>query len=160
MWVVVLTELLGVHDQADTKLSSFEAHREFMRADWTFLHPTIFQEHVFESAIKMKLTRQLDSMTDALAEEAGEALDALAERSSTGVISLSNHQQWKKIVLQTISRIYVGPALCELKLSLSKHVHATHCRDRQGSDIFSQRSHFQRSLNAYSSADQHSACCA
>ncbi|QIW98298.1 hypothetical protein AMS68_003816 [Peltaster fructicola] len=53
----------------------------------------------------MQLTRQLDELTPELADEARAAVESLDQ---DGSFELRNHADWKAVVLQTVSRIYVG----------------------------------------------------
>nr|POE78517.1 cytochrome p450 monooxygenase tenb [Quercus suber] len=102
-----------IHDQPSNILSGFEAHREFMRADWTLLHPTIIHEHIFQTVISKQLTRHLDELEDELRAEIPIALGTHITPNGNDWHEVDGYKSWKKTILQVVSRVYVGEALCE-----------------------------------------------
>ncbi|EKG16251.1 Cytochrome P450 [Macrophomina phaseolina MS6] len=101
-----------VHDQSEEHFSGLEAHNQFMRGDYTLLNPLMCSEHVFEDAIKKHLTRGLDGLLPALAEEVGIAVSRRAGLSMEQWKEVDGFRVWKMIMVQVVSRIYVGKPLC------------------------------------------------
>nr|POE56586.1 putative cytochrome p450 [Quercus suber] len=91
---------VGIHDQPDNVLSGFEAHREFMRADWTLLHPTIIHEHIFQAVISKQLTRHLDELEDELRAEIPIALETHITPNGNEWHEVDGYKSWKKTILQ------------------------------------------------------------
>jgi hypothetical protein len=83
-----------------------------MMADYTLLHPTLIKEHIFENVIKRQLTRDLDKLEPILTEEVVAALSAFDTAADGQVATADSYMSWKRIVLQVVSRIYVGQPLC------------------------------------------------
>lgn len=83
-----------------------------MRGDYTLLNPLMCSEHVFEDAIKKHLTRGLDGLLPALAEEVGIAVSRRAGLSMEQWKEVDGFRVWKMIMVHVVSRIYVGKPLC------------------------------------------------
>lgn len=104
--------LCRLHDQPETHFNGLDAHKQFMRGDYTLLHPLMCSEHVFEDAIKKHLTRGLDNLLPTMAEEVEVAVTKNAGSETKGWKEMDGFRFWKMMMVQTVSSIYVGRPLC------------------------------------------------
>ena len=102
------TYLDWIVDQPEAVLSAFEAHREFMRADWILMDSSIIHEHIFKSAISKHMTRRLDKLEQVLATEIPVAVQTQIVPADDYWHEVDSYFCWKKAVLQVVSRAFVG----------------------------------------------------
>ncbi|MCJ1343408.1 hypothetical protein MMC31_001601 [Peltigera leucophlebia] len=109
--ILPLSQLRWLLDQPDYILSQAEVNTEFLRADWTMLHPSIATGSVHGPIIRREMTKGLDTYADAVVNEI---------QYSLGLV-WGDSTQWHEIVvydtmLDVISRIsnraLVGFPLC------------------------------------------------
>lgn len=109
--ILPLSQLRWLLDQPDCILSQAEVNTEFLRADWTMLHPSIATGSVHGPIIRREMTKGLDTYADAVVNEIEYSL-GLVWGDSTRWHEIAVYDTMLDVISRISNRALVGFPLC------------------------------------------------
>jgi cytochrome P450 len=99
-------------NQPDNILSQHEANKQFLRAEYTMLHPSIIGEARMANFINRYLTRNLDIFAKDIVDEIEQALEDTWGSESSKWHEISLYNVMLVIIGRIVNRVFVGLPLC------------------------------------------------
>lgn len=109
--ILPLSQLRWLLDQPEYILSQSEVNTEFLRADWTMLHPRIATGSVHGPLIRREMTKGLDTYADAVVDEIEYSL-GLVWGDTTQWHEVAVYDTMLEVISRISNRALVGFPLC------------------------------------------------
>lgn len=109
--ILPLSQLRWLLDQPEYILSQSEVNTEFLRADWTMLHPRIATGSVHGPLIRREMTKGLDTYADAVVDEIEYSL-GLVWGDATQWHEVAVYDTMLEMISRISNRVLVGFPLC------------------------------------------------
>lgn len=113
--VLPLSQARWLVEQPNTLLSQTEVNRQFLEADYTFLHPNIVREPVHPEVIKRELTHKLSSFAPGLVEELESCLEENWGLDTENWREIKVYDTMLDVISRLSTRVFVGRPLCQNK---------------------------------------------
>ncbi|KAL1884140.1 hypothetical protein VTK73DRAFT_6809 [Phialemonium thermophilum] len=110
--VLPLSQVPWLTEQPESILSQTDVNRQFLEADYTFLHPNIVREPVHPDVIKRELTHKLSSFADDIIDELRSCLDDVWGSDTENWKEVRVYDSMVEIISRLSLRVFVGMPLC------------------------------------------------
>lgn len=107
-----MSQMQWLLNQPDHILSQHEANKQFLRAEYTMLHPSIIGEARMANFINRYLTRDLDIFAKAIVDEIEQALEDTWGSDVSKWHEISLYNIMLVIIGRIVNRVLVGLPLC------------------------------------------------
>jgi hypothetical protein len=110
--VLPLSQGRWLVEQPETVLSQTEVNRQFLEADYTFLHPNIVREPVHPDVIRRELTHKLGSFADDIVDELQICLEQNWGADTENWKEVKVYDTMLDVISRLSTRVFVGKPLC------------------------------------------------
>lgn len=97
--------------QPDSILSQEHVNRQFLEADYTFLHANLVDDPVHPEIIKHELTRNINSFAGDIAEEMEKALEESWGANSEEWTEIKVYDSMLHVITRLSTRVFMGQPL-------------------------------------------------
>lgn len=110
--ILPMSQMQWLLNQPGHILSQHEANKQFLRAEYTMLHPSIIGEARMANFINRYLTRDLDIFAKAIVDEIEQALEDTWGSDASKWHEISLYNIMLVIIGRIVNRVLVGLPLC------------------------------------------------
>lgn len=110
--VLPRSQMSWFFDQADSILSTKEAHYDFLQGEYAFVKPIILRDPYHEHVVHKNLVRNLNAIIPDLEEEVPPAVGAVYGTDADEFREVDVLNSFMRIIPRLTNRMMVGPTLC------------------------------------------------
>lgn len=107
-----MSQLPWLLSQPDNILSQHEVNKEFLRADYTMLHPHVSRDGVHARVIREEMTKKLDEHCTDIVEEISHALSLVWGDDTCEWKEVAVYDTMLDVIARISNRVLVGSTLC------------------------------------------------